>query len=197
MIVVTLVNGFLNMLIASKDSNIKRFVYAGSSSTYGDHPSLPKKEDIIGKPLSPYSITKYVNELYAETFHSHYGLDTIGLRYFNVFGRRQRKEGAYAAVIPTWIMAILKNDDIKIYGDFSNQTSIISFNIDGIHFNDLAMLLDKKNIAIRTGHHCAQPFMKFFNISGNARMSVGIYNTKNDIDYFIKSIDEVKEILKS
>ena len=92
---------------------------------------------------------------------------------------------------------MLKNNDIKIYGDFKNQTSIISFNIDGIHFNDLAMLLDKKNIAIRTGHHCAQPFMKCFNISGNARMSVGVYNTKEDIDYFIKSIDEVKEILKS
>ena len=92
---------------------------------------------------------------------------------------------------------MIKNNDIKIYGDFSNQTSIISFNIDGIHFNDLAMLLDKKNIAIRTGHHCAQPFMKHFNISGNARISVGIYNTKNDIDYFINSIDEVKKILKS
>ena len=92
---------------------------------------------------------------------------------------------------------MIKNNDIKIYGDFINQTSIISFNIDGIHFNDLAMLLDKKNIAIRTGHHCAQPFMKRFNISGNARMSVGVYNTKDDIDYFIKSIDEVKEILKS
>ena len=90
-----------------------------------------------------------------------------------------------------------KSNDIKIYGDFSNQTSIISFNIDGVHFNDLAMLLDKKNIAIRTGHHCAQPFMKHFNISGNARMSVGVYNTKDDIDFFIKSIDEVKEILKS
>ena len=92
---------------------------------------------------------------------------------------------------------MIKNNDIKIYGDFKNQTSIISFNIDGIHFNDLAMLLDKKNIAIRTGHHCAQPFMKCFNISGNARMSVGVYNTKDDIDYFIKAIDEVKEILKS
>ena len=90
-----------------------------------------------------------------------------------------------------------KNNDIKIYGDFTNQTSIISFNIDGVHFNDLAMLLDKKNIAIRTGHHCAQPFMKCLNISGNARMSFGVYNTKDDIDYFIKSIDEVKEILKS
>jgi len=90
-----------------------------------------------------------------------------------------------------------KNNDIKIYGDFTNQTSIISFNIHGVHFNDLAMLLDKKNIAIRTGHHCAQPFMKCFNISGNARMSVGVYNSKDDIDYFIKAIDEVKEILKS
>ena len=92
---------------------------------------------------------------------------------------------------------MIKNNDIKIYGDFSNQTSIISFNIHGIHFNDLAMLLDKKNIAIRTGHHCAQPFMKFFNISGNARMSVGVYNTYDDIDYFITSINEVKQILKS
>ena len=91
---------------------------------------------------------------------------------------------------------MIKSKDIKIYGDFINQTSIISFNIDGVHFNDLAMMLDKKNIAIRTGHHCAQPFMKCFNISGNARMSVGIYNTKDDIDYFIKAIDEVKEILK-
>ncbi|MDB2349812.1 SufS family cysteine desulfurase [Alphaproteobacteria bacterium] len=90
-----------------------------------------------------------------------------------------------------------KNNDIKIYGDFTNQTSIISFNIDGVHFNDLAMLLDKKNIAIRTGHHCAQPFMKCFNISGNARMSVGVYNSIDDIDYFIKAIEEVKEILKS
>jgi len=88
------------------------------------------------------------------------------------------------------------NSDVNIYGDFKNQTSIISFNINGVHFNDLAMLLDKKNIAIRTGHHCAQPFMKFFNISGNARMSVGIYNTKDDIDYFIKSLDEVKMLLK-
>ena len=92
---------------------------------------------------------------------------------------------------------MIKSNDIKIYGDFSNQTSIISFNIDGVHFNDLAMLLDKKNIAIRTGHHCAQPFMKFFNISGNARMSVGVYNTKNDIDYFIRAINEVKEFLRS
>ena len=92
---------------------------------------------------------------------------------------------------------LTKNNDIKIYGDFSNQTSIISFNIEGIHFNDLAMLLDKKNIAIRTGHHCAQPFMKLLKITGNARMSVGIYNTKDDIDYFVNSLNAVKKILKS
>ena len=90
-----------------------------------------------------------------------------------------------------------KNNDIKLYGNFNNQTSIISFNIDGLHFNDLAMFLDKKNIAVRTGHHCAQPFMKHFNIEGNARMSVGIYNTKYDVDYFVNSINEIKNILKS
>ena len=90
-----------------------------------------------------------------------------------------------------------KNNDIKLYGDFNNQTSIISFNIDGLHFNDLAMFLDKKNIAVRTGHHCAQPFMKHFNIEGNARMSVGIYNTKYDVDFFVNSINEIKNILKS
>ncbi len=89
------------------------------------------------------------------------------------------------------------NNDMIIYGDFKNQTSIISFNLHGVHFNDLALLLDKKNIAIRTGHHCAQPFMKYFNISGNARMSIGVYNTKDDIDYFVKSINEAKTILKS
>ena len=91
---------------------------------------------------------------------------------------------------------IRNNDDIKIYGDFKNQTSIISFNIEGLHFNDLAMFLDKKNIAIRTGHHCAQPFMKHFKISGNARMSFGIYNSKDDVDYFVKSLNEIKKIIK-
>ncbi len=111
------VTGFLNMLTASKDEGVKRFVYAGSSSTYGDHKELPKIEDRIGTPLSPYSITKYVNELYAETYSRHYNFKTIGLRYFNVFGRRQRKEGAYAAVIPTWITAILRNEEVLIYGD--------------------------------------------------------------------------------
>ncbi len=138
------INGFLNMLIASRDSNVKRFLYAGSSSTYGDHKSLPKKEHIIGKPLSPYSITKFVNELYAETFNRHYGLDTVGLRYFNVFGRRQREEGSYAAVIPTWIKAILKKEKVKIYGD--GTTSRDFCYIDNvIQANILAALTENKS----------------------------------------------------
>ena len=99
----TNITGFLNMLVAARDAKVKRFVYAASSSTYGDHPGLPKVEDIIGKPLSPYAVTKFVNELYADVFARSYGFETIGLRYFNVFGPRQDPNGAYAAVIPKWI----------------------------------------------------------------------------------------------
>lgn len=111
------ITGFLNMLISSRDAKIRNFVYASSSSTYGDHEALPKVEDVIGKPKNPYSITKYVNELYADTFAEHYGFKTIGLRYFNVFGPRQRENGDYAAVIPKWIKNILNNKNIEIYGD--------------------------------------------------------------------------------
>lgn len=113
----TNINGFLNMLVAAKDADISTMVYAASSSTYGDHPSLPKVEDVIGKPLSPYAVTKYVNELYADVFNKSYGLDTIGLRYFNVFGKRQDPDGAYAAVIPKWTAAMISNEDIYINGD--------------------------------------------------------------------------------
>ncbi|MBC7733796.1 MAG: NAD-dependent epimerase/dehydratase family protein, partial [Bacteriovorax sp.] len=111
------VDGFLNMLVAARDAGVKRFVYAASSSTYGDHPGLPKVEDLIGKPLSPYAVTKYVNELYADVFARSYGVAAIGLRYFNVFGPRQDPEGAYAAVIPKWAAAILKGDLVYINGD--------------------------------------------------------------------------------
>lgn len=111
------VTGFLNMLTAAKSEKIKTFVYAASSSTYGDHPALPKVENTIGKPLSPYAVTKYVNELYADVFNRTYGLDTIGLRYFNVFGKRQDPNGAYAAVIPKWTAAMYANDDVLINGD--------------------------------------------------------------------------------
>ena len=113
----TNISGFLNMLVASRDAKAKRFVYAASSSTYGDHPDLPKVEDKIGKPLSPYAVTKYVNELYADVFARTYGFNTIGLRYFNVFGPRQDPDGAYAAVIPKWIAGMIKGEPIYINGD--------------------------------------------------------------------------------
>lgn len=111
------VNGFLNMLLAARDAGVKRVVYAASSATYGDHAALPKVEDVIGKPLSPYAVTKHVNELYAYTFAMHYGLEPVGLRYFNVFGPRQDPEGAYAAVIPTWFKSLVLGQDVFINGD--------------------------------------------------------------------------------
>jgi UDP-N-acetylglucosamine 4-epimerase len=113
----TNISGFLNMLVAARDAKVKCFVYAGSSSTYGDHPGLPKVEDKIGKPLSPYAVTKYVNELYADVFARTYGYNTIGLRYFNVFGPRQDPNGAYAAVIPKWIASMIKGEPVYINGD--------------------------------------------------------------------------------
>ena len=111
------VTGFLNMLVAARDAKVKRFVYAASSSTYGDHPDLPKVEDRIGNPLSPYAVTKYVNELYANVFGRTYGMESIGLRYFNVFGPRQDPNGAYAAVIPQWVAALIRNQELRINGD--------------------------------------------------------------------------------
>ena len=111
------ISGFLNMLVAARDAKVQSFVYAASSSTYGDHPALPKVEDQIGKPLSPYAVTKYVNELYADVFARSYGVQTIGLRYFNVFGKRQDPEGAYAAVIPKWIAAMLGGEAVSVNGD--------------------------------------------------------------------------------
>ncbi len=111
------INGFLNMLVAARDHKVQSFTYAASSSTYGDHPGLPKVEEIIGRPLSPYAVTKYVNELYADVFARSYGMDTIGLRYFNVFGPRQDPDGAYAAVVPKWTAALLKGVTVFINGD--------------------------------------------------------------------------------
>ncbi|MGB2081451.1 MAG: NAD-dependent epimerase/dehydratase family protein, partial [Psychrobacter sp.] len=113
----TNISGFLNMLVAARDANVLSFTYAASSSTYGDHPALPKVEDAIGKPLSPYAVTKYVNELYADVFASTYGFKTIGLRYFNIFGKRQAPDGAYAAVIPKWTAAMIAGDKVFINGD--------------------------------------------------------------------------------
>ncbi|MBC8084855.1 MAG: NAD-dependent epimerase/dehydratase family protein, partial [Hymenobacter sp.] len=111
------VGGFVNMLVGAKEAGSKRFVYAASSSTYGDHPGLPKVEDRIGKPLSPYAVTKYANELYADVFGKTYGMELIGLRYFNIFGPRQDPNGAYAAVVPRWLSALRRGQRVTIYGD--------------------------------------------------------------------------------
>ena len=136
------ISGFLNMLVASRDAGVKRFVYAASSSTYGDHPDLPKVEDIIGKPLSPYAVTKYVNELYADVFARCYGTESIGLRYFNIFGPRQDPNGAYAAVIPLWVAALIKDESLYIKGD--GETSRDFTYIDNVvQANLLAALTDK------------------------------------------------------
>ncbi len=115
------ITGFLNMLIAARDAKVRRFVYAASSSTYGDHPDLPKQEDKIGNPLSPYAVTKLVNELYAGVFARNYGFRTIGLRYFNIFGRRQDPNGAYAAVIPKWFAGMIRGEEVFINGDGSTS----------------------------------------------------------------------------
>lgn len=124
------VTGFLNMLVAARDEGVGAFVYAASSSTYGDHEALPKVEDRIGRPLSPYAVTKFVNELYADVFARSYGFGSIGLRYFNVFGKRQDPDGAYAAVIPKWIAAMIRGDDVVINGD--GQTSRDFCHIDNV-----------------------------------------------------------------
>ncbi|MDY0090024.1 MAG: SDR family oxidoreductase [Flavobacteriaceae bacterium] len=147
------VSGFLKMLTASRDAGVKRFVYAASSSTYGDSESLPKVEEIIGKPLSPYAITKYVNELYAEIFSKAYGIETIGLRYFNVFGRKQDPDGAYAAVIPKFVQQFINHESPIINGDgnFSRDFTYID-NV--IQMNELAMLTENKN-AINTVYNTA------------------------------------------
>ena len=132
------VSGFLNMLVAARDANVKRFVYAASSSTYGDSESLPKVEEVIGKPLSPYAITKYVNELYADIFSKTYGLETIGLRYFNVFGRKQDPNGAYAAVIPLFVKKFMNYESPVINGDGNNSRDFTYID-NVIQMNELAM----------------------------------------------------------
>jgi UDP-N-acetylglucosamine/UDP-N-acetylgalactosamine 4-epimerase len=138
------ISGFLNILQAAKDAEVKSFVYAASSSTYGDHSALPKREHIIGKPLSPYAVTKYVNELYADVFQKSYNFDSIGLRYFNVFGKRQTPNSAYAAVIPKWIDAMVKNRQIFINGDGATSRDFC-FIENAIQANILAATATKKS----------------------------------------------------
>jgi UDP-N-acetylglucosamine 4-epimerase len=147
------VTGFLNMLIAARDAKAKRFVYAASSSTYGDHPDLPKVESVIGKPLSPYAVTKYVNELYADVFARCYGTESIGLRYFNVFGPRQDPHGAYAAVIPLWVFALIKNKPLYINGD--GETSRDFCYVDNVVQANLLAALNTDDAAINQVYNVA------------------------------------------
>lgn len=148
------IDGFLNMLVAARDAKVQSFTYAASSSTYGDHPDLPKVEDKIGKPLSPYAVTKYVNELYAEVFARTYGFNCVGLRYFNVFGKRQDPNGAYAAVIPKWTAAMIQNDDVFINGDgetsrdFCFIENVVQMNILSATSTDEAARNQVYNVAV-------------------------------------------------
>lgn len=162
------VSGFLNMLVAARDAKVKRFVYAASSSTYGDSASLPKVEEVIGKPLSPYAITKYVNELYADVFSKTYGIECIGLRYFNVFGRRQDPNGTYAAVIPLFVKQLMNHQSPKINGtgDYSRDFTYID-NV--IQMSELAMLTENPE-AVNTVYNTA----------------VGDRTTLNDLVNYIK-----------
>jgi UDP-N-acetylglucosamine 4-epimerase len=174
------IDGFLNMLVAAKDANIKRFVYAASSSTYGDHPALPKEEDRIGSPLSPYSVTKVVNELYAGVFAKTYGFKTIGLRYFNIFGKRQTPNGAYAAVIPKWVSSILNKEEVFINGD--GETSRDFCYIDNtIQMNLLAAMSDNEEATDQV-----------YNVALNARTSLNqLYQMIED-----RLIDRTKSLKK-
>lgn len=146
------IGGFLNMLVAARDNKVKRFIYAASSSTYGDSPTLPKVEDKIGKPLSPYAITKYINELYADVFSKTYGMECIGLRYFNVFGKRQDPNGAYAAVIPLWVKQLINHEQpvINGEGDYSRDFTYVA-NV--VEVNQKAILTPSNKITNKEGYN--------------------------------------------
>ncbi|HEX9152081.1 MAG TPA: SDR family oxidoreductase [Flavobacterium sp.] len=201
------VSGFLNMLVAARDAKVKRFIYAASSSTYGDSVGLPKVEAVIGKPLSPYAITKYVNELYAENFSKTYGLETIGLRYFNVFGRKQDPNGAYAAVIPKFVMQLMQLESPKINGD-GNYSRDFTYIDNVIQMNELAMQT-KNPTAINTVYNTAYgdrntlnnlvDYLKEFLSEYDPRIAnVAVEygpNRAGDIPHSLASIDKAKELL--
>jgi UDP-N-acetylglucosamine 4-epimerase len=201
------VSGFLNMLVASKDANVRRFIYAASSSTYGDSEALPKVEDKIGKPLSPYAITKYINELYAEIFSKTYGLETIGLRYFNVFGRRQDPNGAYAAVIPLFVKQFINYESpvINGTGDFSRDFTYID-NV--VQMNERAINIDNQ-LAINTVYNTAvgdrttlnqlvgylKEFLSYKDVGiANVEIKYGP-NRKGDIPHSLASIEKARQLL--
>ncbi len=201
------VSGFLNMITASRDAKVKRFIYAASSSIYGDSVSLPKLENVIGKPLSPYAITKYVNELYADIFSKTYGLETIGLRYFNVFGKKQDPNGAYAAVIPKFVMQLMKHESpiINGNGNFSRDFTYID-NV--LEMNELAMFTNDSN-AINTVYNTAfgerntlndlvKYLKKYLSEFDSKIADTPIFYAENrvgDIPHSLASIDKAKELL--
>lgn len=201
------VSGFLNMLVSARDAKVKRFIYAASSSTYGDSEGLPKVEDIIGKPLSPYAITKYVNELYAEIFSKTYGLETIGLRYFNVFGRKQDPKGAYAAVIPKFVMQLMNYESPVINGD-GNYSRDFTYIDNVIQMNALAISVDDPN-AINTVYNTAfgdrntlndlVGYLKKYLTEFDSKIADVpiIYgeNRSGDIPHSLASIDKAKNML--
>jgi UDP-N-acetylglucosamine/UDP-N-acetylgalactosamine 4-epimerase len=201
------ISGFLNMLVTARDAKVKRFVYAASSSTYGDSQNLPKVEDIIGKPLSPYAVTKYVNELYAHVFRLNYDLDTIGLRYFNVYGRRQDPEGAYAAVIPKFTMLLMEHKSPLIHGDGTSSRDFTY--IDNIiQINHLAALSENSNaigqvfnaaVGDRYDLNTMVNYLKnylaeFDSEISNIPINYGPYR-KGDIPHSLASIKKAEQIL--
>jgi UDP-N-acetylglucosamine 4-epimerase len=201
------ISGFLNMLVASRDAGVKKFVYAASSSTYGDSEALPKVEEIIGNPLSPYAITKYVNELYAEIFFKTYGLNTIGLRYFNVFGRKQDPDGAYAAVIPKFVKQLVNHESPVINGDgtysrdFTYIDNVIQMNLLAISTTDQKAMNTVYNVAYgqRATLNELVEYLKlnlseFDNKIANINIKYGP-NRVGDIPHSLASIDKAKELL--
>lgn len=201
------VSGFLNMLVAARDAGVKRFIYAASSSTYGDSESLPKVEEVIGKPLSPYAITKYVNELYAEIFSRTYGMETIGLRYFNVFGRRQDPNGAYAAVIPKFVMQLMKHESPVINGDglFSRDFTYID-NV--VQMNELAIFTtnpDAVNTVFNTAYgdrttlnqmiHLLKAYLADYDVSISSVPVIYGPNRIGDIPHSLASVEKANRLL--
>ena len=201
------ISGFLNMLVAARDAGVKRFIYAASSSTYGDSASLPKVEEVIGKPLSPYAITKYVNELYADVFARTYGMECIGLRYFNVFGRKQDPNGAYAAVIPLFVKKLMNHESPVINGDgeYSRDFTYID-NVIGM--NKLAMTTENPdavnqvyNTAFgeRTTLNQLVSYLKEYLSEFDPEIAaIEVYhgpNRKGDIPHSLASIDKAKKLL--
>jgi|SRR5690554_4637536 len=201
------VGGFLNMLVAARDANVERFVYAASSSTYGDSEALPKVEDEIGKPLSPYAITKYVNELYAQVFHTTYGLDTIGLRYFNVFGRRQDPNGAYAAVIPLFVKKFMAHESPVINGDgsysrdFTYIDNVVQMNLLSVTTKNKEALNQVYNTAVgdrTTLVQLTSLLKKYLGVYDHQIKDVEVLhgpNRKGDIPHSLASITKAEELL--